>query len=68
MQWDLAVMKNFRLLGEGRSLQLRAEAENLFNQMNPGMPNGAVTQRTFGMITAQDGSPRRIMLAAKLVF
>lgn len=68
VQWDLAVMKNFYLPGEGRYFQLRGEAENVFNHMNPAMPNGAVTQRTFGMITGQQGAPRRIMIAAKLVF
>jgi hypothetical protein len=67
-QWDLSVLKDFPLANEKRRLQLRFEAQNLFNHMNAGMPNGAVTQRTFGMITGQLGSPRRIMIAAKLYF
>jgi len=36
--------------------------------MNAGSPNGAVTQRTFGYITGQTGSPRLLMIAAKIVF
>ena len=35
---------------------------------NAAMPNGAVTQRTFGMITGQVGNPRRAMIAAKIYF
>ncbi|MCC6862615.1 MAG: TonB-dependent receptor, partial [Bryobacterales bacterium] len=67
-QWDLSVLKDFPLGNERRYLQIRCEAQNLFNHMNAANPNGAVTQRTFGMITGQLGSPRRIMLAAKLYF
>jgi len=67
-QWDLSVLKDFPFAGEKRYLQLRFEAQNLANHMNAAMPNGAVTQRTFGMITGQMGSPRRVMIAAKLYF
>jgi hypothetical protein len=67
-QWDLSVLKNFNLGSESRYLQIRFEAQNLFNHMNAAMPNGAVTQRTFGMITGQTGSPRRVMIAAKFYF
>ena len=67
-QWDLSVLKDFPILSERRYLQLRFEAQNLFNHMNAANPNGAVTQRTFGMITGQLGSPRRVMIAAKFYF
>ena len=67
-QWDLSILKNFPLAGERRALQLRFEAQNLLNHMNAGQPNGAVTQRTFGMITGQLGPPRRVMVAAKFLF
>jgi hypothetical protein len=30
--------------------------------------DGALLDRTFGMITGQSGSPRRVMIAAKFVF
>jgi len=67
-QWDLSLLKSFPLGRETRSLQFRMEAQNLLNTMNPDVPNGAITQRTFGIITGQRGSPRQIMLALKLYF
>lgn len=67
-QWDLAAMKNFRLWSESSALQLRFEAQNVLNHMNAANPNGAVTQRTFGVITGQAGSPRQVMIAAKINF
>src|SRR5579885_2166418 len=67
-QWDLSVLKDFALFSEQSKLQLRFEAQNLLNHMNAANPNGAVTQRTFGMITGQVGTPRRVMVAAKIYF
>ena len=67
-QWDFAVSKNFSLGKEGRYLQFRAEFENLLNHMNTGMPDATISNRTFGMITSQSGSPRRIMIAGKFYF
>jgi hypothetical protein len=68
-QWDFSLMKNFRLgSNEARYFQLRFEAQNVFNHMNAGNPDGAITSATFGMITGQNGSPRQAMVAAKLYF
>ncbi|MBL8211493.1 MAG: TonB-dependent receptor [Bryobacterales bacterium] len=67
-QWDLSLLKSFRLFSDSKSLQLRMEAQNLFNKMNPGNPGNAILSRTFGVITGQQGSPRRIMVAAKFYF
>jgi len=67
-EWNLSVLKEFPLGSEQRKLQLRFEAQNLLNHMNAAMPNGAVTQRTFGMIAGQVGTPRRAMIAAKIYF
>ena len=67
-QWDLALMKETTLGSESRRLQLRFESQNLFNHMNAGQPDGGVTNLTFGMISTQSGLPRRVMLAAKLLF
>lgn len=67
-QWDFAVSKNFSLGAESRYLQFRFEFENLFNHMNTGMPDPTISNRTFGMITSQAGSPRRIMIAGKIYF
>src|SRR5260370_711678 len=67
-QWDFSLLKDFRLWSESSRLQLRFEAQNLFNHMNAGSPNAAVKQRTFGMITGQTGSPRLAMVSAKIYF
>ncbi|HZT30900.1 MAG TPA: TonB-dependent receptor [Bryobacteraceae bacterium] len=67
-QWDFALMKNFTLGKESRYFQLRFEAQNLFNHMNAGNPDGALQDATFGMITGQNGLPRQAMVAAKFYF
>lgn len=67
-QWDLSLLKTFRTPWEGKTVQLRMEAQNLFNTMNPGTPGNAILSRTIGMITGQQGTPRRIMVAAKFYF
>ncbi len=67
-QWDMSLLKTFRVHGEHKRLQLRFEAQNLFNKMNPGAPGNAILSRTFGVITGQSGTPRRVMVAAKFYF
>jgi hypothetical protein len=67
-QWDYALMKQIGLGAETRYLQLRFEAQNLFNHMNAGKPNNAIPNRAFGTITTQEGTPRFIMIAAKFFF
>jgi hypothetical protein len=67
-QWDFAVMKNFPLFSERRTLQFRFESQNLFNHMNAGTPIGDIGDSLFGVINSQVGNPRRIMVAAKILF
>ena len=67
-QWDFSLLKDFHLWSDVRVLQFRFEAQNVLNHMNAANPNGAVTQRTFGLITGQVGDPRRVIVAAKLYF
>ncbi len=67
-QWDFALLKNFGLGGESRSLQFRFEAQNLFNHLNAGKPNNTIPDRAFGSITTYAGTPRVIMIAAKIFF
>ncbi len=67
-QWDLSLLKTFRTPWEGKTVQFRMEAQNLLNTMNPGNPGNAILSRTIGMITSQQGTPRRIMVAAKFYF
>jgi hypothetical protein len=68
--WNLAVSKTTPLQG-GMSLTLRAEAFNLFNRVQFGMPNTTVSTSatsTFGMVTSQRNQPRLVQLAARLTF
>jgi hypothetical protein len=67
-QFDFALMKKFSLYSERRDVELRVEAENVLNKMNPGMPSNNVGGSDFGMITGQAGNPRRVMLSAKIHF
>ena len=53
------------------NLTLRAEAFNLFNRTQFGMPNTQVTtaaQSNLGRVTSQSNQPRLIQLAFRLTF
>jgi hypothetical protein len=64
---DLGFLKNVSL-GSRLRLQLRAEVYNALNRANFGNPNTSVTNSAFGTITAQNGLPRQLQLAARLSF
>jgi hypothetical protein len=64
---DLGFLKNLNL-GSRLRLQLRAEVYNALNRANLGNPNTGVTNSAFGTITAQNGLPRQLQLAARLSF
>ena len=64
---DLGIMKNLSL-GPRFRLQLRGEVYNTLNRANLGNPNTAPTNSAFGTITAQNGLPRQLQLAARLSF
>jgi hypothetical protein len=78
--FDLAAVKNTRiprLLGESGSLQIRAEAFNLFNRANFGPPaltvfagaaNVEPALTTFGRIRSTVGSSRQIQLGVRIAF
>jgi hypothetical protein len=67
-QWDVAILKDFRLRPESTTLQVRCEAVNFLNHMNAGDPVQDFSKSNFGYITSQSGSPRYLMLAVKLTF
>jgi hypothetical protein len=61
---DLSLTKDL-VLGNGFSVQLRAETFNLFNHTNLDLPNTNRLSGEFGRITTAD-QPRRVQLGAKL--
>jgi hypothetical protein len=63
---NLSLLKNLRL-SEVTTLQLRAEAFNLFNRTNYNLPDNYVSSPSFGAILSA-GSPRRFQLGVKLLF
>jgi hypothetical protein len=64
---DLGVQRNLPL-GEGRSLQLRVEAFNVFNHINLGNPEVNITLPTAGRITSMSGRPRQLQFGVRLVY
>jgi hypothetical protein len=76
IQLDLALSRTFPI-GEGKSLQLRGEAFNLPNHMNPDIPVTALNNTaSFGKIQndisgtsgLSDGNPRILQFALKFIF
>jgi len=63
---NVSLMKNTSLT-ESMSLQFRAEAFNLLNRANFGLPDNFVGSPTFGQVLSAD-NPRRIQLGLKLLF
>jgi hypothetical protein len=65
--FDVSLFKNIPLR-ERISLQFRAEAFNIANRAEFGLPNTQIGSAAAGVITTQANSPRDIQLALKLVF
>lgn len=67
---DFGILRTFPLgfLGEGRSLQLRAEFFNAFNQVNFTSPVVSLSSPAFGRFVGNATSPRVIQLGAKFNF
>lgn len=66
---DLALLKSVRM-SEGKSLQLRAEAFNVFNHsqfFGPSAVNGNISSPLFGQVV-QAAPPRLLQVAAKFTF
>lgn len=64
---DLSFSRNLNL-AEGRRVELRLEAFNLFDHVNWSNPNATVGGTTFGRITGTAGDPRIMQFAAKYSF
>jgi hypothetical protein len=58
-------------MGEGKNLQFRAEAFNLTNSVQLGLPNSnwnPVDLSTFGRITSAASTPRQWQFALRFTF
>ncbi len=64
---DLSLFKMFQPV-ERVTVQFRAEAFNLLNQVVFGMPNTTLNSNQFGVISSQANSPRTIQFGLKVKF
>jgi hypothetical protein len=66
---DMALLKNFRLpWSETQRLQIRAEAFNVFNHNNFGLPNANINGTTFGQITTTSTAAREFQFGIRFDF
>jgi hypothetical protein len=65
--WDASLIKNTRIR-ESKSVEFRAEALNVFNQVNFAAPNTTPTSTAFGQVTAQQNVPRHLQLSLRFKF
>ena len=65
--FDVSLFKNI-LLREKATLQFRAEAFNVANRVEFGLPNTVIGSPAAGSITSQVNQPRDIQFALKLLF
>lgn len=63
---DLSIVRNFELHQELR-LQFRAEAFNVFNHANFGLPVADLSSANFGRIFSA-APPRQLQFGLKLIF
>ena len=65
--FDMSIMRSFAL-GGSRSLQIRLEAFNTFNQAVWNDPNTSVTAAQYGQITSTRKPMRELQLGVKFGF
>ncbi len=66
-QLDLALMKNFSF-GGARTIQIRAEAQNVLNIRGFGPYNSQIGSANYGLITTAGNGPRQIQLSGRFTF
>ena len=64
---NASVIKQFPIHNQV-GLEFRAEAFNLLNKVNFGLPNATLNSSTFGQITSQYNLPRNVQVALKFHF
>jgi len=66
---DTSIFRQFPFWGEGRRLEFRAEAFNLFNTVIYGTPGNDISNASsFGKANGTANSPRQLQLGAKIIF
>jgi hypothetical protein len=65
--WDLSLFKNFQIVERLRA-QFRFESFNAFNRVQFSAPGTQAGSPGFGVVTAQQNTPRQLQLALKLLF
>jgi hypothetical protein len=64
----MALARTFNYFGEGRSLEIRWEMFNMFNQAQFALPERNINSGSVGRITALAGDPRLMQFAARFSF
>jgi hypothetical protein len=65
--YDMSLFKNFAIIERLRA-QFRFESFNLFNRVQFAAPGTQAGTTSFGVITAQQNTPRELQVALKLLF
>ncbi len=65
--YDMSLFKSFTLTERIRA-QLRFEAFNLFNRVQFAAPGTQAGSTSFGIISAQQNTPRELQVALKILF
>ena len=66
---DFSIFRGFPIVGEGRRLEFRAEAFNLFNTVIWGAPTGDVSNTGgFGKVTGTANGARVLQLGLRFMF
>ena len=65
--WDMSLLKNFVIREEAR-VEFRAEAFNVLNHPQFGLPNPTIGHPQAGMITSTVGNSRQLQLALRFQF
>ncbi len=67
VNWDMSLFKNF-VIHEQMRVEFRAEAFNVFNHPQFGLPNASIGNAQVGSITSTVGNPRQLQMGLRFQF
>jgi hypothetical protein len=67
VNWDMSLFKNF-VIREQTRFEFRAEAFNVFNHPQFGLPNQNIGNAQVGQITSTVGNPRQLQMGLRFQF